>query len=144
MYCTIDDIEKLIPADDLIALTDDEGLGSVNQDRVNEAIDRADALIDGYCAAVYTVPFAAPPKMVILLSADIAAYYLYCRRDQGKAGVSEIRQKRYDNALKFLSDVSRGVISLGAQAPEAPAAEFPENTKSAGDRIFTDGSLGNY
>jgi len=38
MYCVLDDLKKNIPEEILIQLTDDEGLGTVNQTRIDEAI----------------------------------------------------------------------------------------------------------
>ena len=77
MYCTLEDLKKMMDEATLVQLTDDEGHGIVNQERINEAISQADAEINSYCAVKYTVPFAVVTDLVRKLSVDIALYNLY-------------------------------------------------------------------
>ena len=122
-YCTKADLEEQISAVELIELADDEGTGAADDSVVARAIADADAEIDSYCGGRYSVPFSPVPVMIRKLSVDLAIYNLYSRRSV--LAISEERQKRYDNALRFLRDVSRGLISLGADAPA---------TENSGDR----------
>ncbi|PKN35648.1 MAG: DUF1320 domain-containing protein [Deltaproteobacteria bacterium HGW-Deltaproteobacteria-19] len=149
-YSTQTDIEEQVSQAELIELTDDTGAGSVDTSAVARAIADADAEIDGYCGARYTVPFSPAPAMIRKLSVDIAVYNLFSRRSNLK--MPEDRQKRYDNAVRFLRDVSRGLISLGADAPAEPDSGLPRASTDRADRIFTtgrpsagtSGSLDNY
>lgn len=120
-YCTTADLEEQISALELLELTDDSGSGAVDVSVVARAIADADAEIDSYCGGRYGVPFSPVPAMIRKLSVDLAIYNLYSRRSV--LSISEERQKRYDNALRFLRDVARGLISLGADAPA------PENSE---------------
>ncbi|KJR41897.1 protein of unknown function DUF1320 [Candidatus Magnetoovum chiemensis] len=43
MYCALADIEKVIKEQEIIELTDDEETGSINSERVDAAITRADS-----------------------------------------------------------------------------------------------------
>ena len=131
------DIEEQISTDELIELTDDTGSNAVDPSVISRAIEDADAEIDSYCGGHYAVPFSSVPLMIRKLSVDMAVYHLFSRRSVLK--VPEERQKRYDNAIRFLRDVSKGVISLGANAPADPKGNSAQATRTEDDRIFTIG-----
>lgn len=134
-YCTQSDILEQVDEDRLIQLTDDDDAGMVDSDVVTRAIADADAEIDAYCGTRYDTPFSPAPVMIRKISVDISIYNLFVRR----RGVPEDRQKRYDNAIKFLTNVSKGLISLGADAPSTDDDSGPEATTVKGDRIFSMG-----
>ncbi|NPU85551.1 MAG: DUF1320 domain-containing protein [Syntrophaceae bacterium] len=136
-YCTQNDLIEQISEAELIQLTDDAGADTVDTSAVARAIADADAEIDGYCGARYTVPFSPAPVMIRKISVDLAIYNLFSRRSAVK--IPEERQKRYDNAVRFLRDVSRGLISLGADAPAEPDSGLPRASTNRDDRIFTTG-----
>jgi phage gp36-like protein len=135
-YSTLDDLKDQVPEDELIQLTDDEELGQVDQAVAAKAIADADAEIDSYCGTRYDVPFTAVPPIIRKLSVDMAIYNLYARRRR----VPDDRKERYDGAVRFLRDVSRGMISLGAGSPAPDADSGPQVTTSTQDRVFTVGS----
>ncbi|OGC00140.1 hypothetical protein A2V82_16525 [candidate division KSB1 bacterium RBG_16_48_16] len=123
MYSAVSDIKKLIPEESLIQLTDDENLGTVNQGRVDEAIQQADSEIDSYCGGRYSVPFAVVPGIIKKISVDVAIYNLYSRRVEE---IPQTRADRYKNAIRQLELISKGSISIGVD-PE-PAAPSKSNT----------------
>jgi phage gp36-like protein len=133
-YCAQADLEEQISPAELIELTDDAGAGAVDATVVARAVADADAEIDSYCGGRYTLPFSPVPVMIRKLSVDVALYNLHTRRSFAKA--PEERQKRYDNAIRFLRDVSKGLISLGA---DEPARTDTSNSveMTGNDRIFT-------
>jgi len=144
-YSAQADLEEQLSGTELIELTDDAGAGEVDTSALARAIADADAEIDSYCAARYTTPFSPVPVMIRKLSVDIALYNLFSRRSALK--IPEERQKRYDNAVRFLRDVAKGLISLGADAPSEPTDGKPQAARAKGDRVFTlgkssDGSSG--
>ena len=115
-YCTKTDILENVDEAVLIQLTDETGTGSVDDDRINKAIEKADAKINSYCGA-YKLPFDPVPSVIKSLSEDIAIYNLF----KLKQAVPEDLVKAYDDAVKFLKDIQKGVAGLGAQPiPEAP------------------------
>ncbi len=134
-YCTKADISEQLDADILIQLTDDDDLGTVDDARVTRAIADADAEIDSYCATKFDVPLSPVSDVIRKYSVDIAIYNLYARR----MAVPEDRQKRYDNAIRFLRDVSTGKATLGADAPTPDSDGGPEATTTKSDRIFSTG-----
>jgi len=147
-YSTQTDLLEQISESELIQLTDDADAGTVDSDAVSRAIVDADAEIDGYCGSRYDVPFSSTPVMIRKISVDISIYNLYARR----MGAPEDRKERYDNALRFLRDVGKGVISLGGDAPDIDDDAGPDISVVKSDRIFSSGrssdgssgSLDNY
>ena len=140
-YSTITDIEELIPADDLIQITDDDDTGSIDSARVDAAILDADAEIDGYCGERYVLPFDPVPEIIKKLSVDISIYNLYSRRE----AAPEIRIERYKMAVKTLDKISSGKVSLGADGPEgtgtSDAAELSPNNPG---RLFSRSKLSGW
>ena len=147
-YSLQTDLLEQIDEDVLIQLTDDVDAGEVDAAVVTRAIADADGEIDSYCGMKYPVPFTTVPPVIRKCSVDIAIYNLYARRK----GVPEDRQKRYDNAVRFLRDVSVGKATLGADAPAEDSDGGPEATTAKSDRVFSrgrssdssTGSLDNY
>jgi phage gp36-like protein len=123
-YSTLSDLTNLVSESVLVQLTDDEMTGAVDAD------------IDGYCGKRYVVPFDPVPDLVAKMSADVALYNLYGRRDD----VPEIRAERYKNAITFLKGVAAGSNSLGEDDPDTPGqGETPQIT--SGTREFSRTSL---
>lgn len=134
-YSTLTDLKKLLPEDSLIQLTDDEGAGVVNSERISEAIASAEAEIDAYCGGNYSVPFAAPvPDLVKKCSVDIAIYNLYSRRVEE---IPETRSDRYKNAIRQLEGIAKGTISIGEATAPTAATNSDQAEISSVDRIFT-------
>jgi phage gp36-like protein len=136
-YSTLADIEKLIPEDELIMLTDDERLGQINSGRVSESIEQADAEIDAYVGGRYSAPLASTPVIVKKLSVDIAIYNLYSRSQLDD--IPTIRSERYKNAIKTLEGIAKGSISIGVDPlPASPTGGLEGDTnRDADDNVFT-------
>jgi len=137
-YITITDITNMVPEDEIIMLTDDESLGNVNSDRVDEAIAQADSEVNGYLAVRYSVPLGAPvPNIVAKLSTDIAIHNLYSR---GVAeSVPEVRRNRYLDAIKTLKEIAKGTIFLDVEPlPDSKELESgAESNKTEDESTFT-------
>lgn len=103
--------------------------GELDQAKIAQALDDAEAQIDGYLRGRYTLPLASPSRYVETLACDLARYRLYPRP------TDEVR-KRFEDATKALSDISRGVIQLGAAGKTpAPLTDGPQ--VSAPERVMT-------
>jgi len=131
-YCTQSEIIDQMDEDILIQLTDDDNAGVVDTDVVAQKIADADALIDGYCGARYTVPLSPVPALVLKFSVDIAIYNLYGRRK----GAPEDRRNRFKEAVDFLKGIAAGNNSLGENDPDAGDTSFELSTNNP-TRIFT-------
>lgn len=138
-YSVLDDIQKMIPKDTVIQLTDDEGAGTMNAARITEAIAQADSEIDAYLGSRYDVPFATVPDVVKKISVDLAIYNVYSRRVEE---IPATRVDRYKNAIRLLEGIRDGKISIG-EATEPPGeTDQVKVSTSEDDRIFTRDKLG--
>jgi phage gp36-like protein len=142
-YCTQGDLEKIVPGQDLIELTDDAvPPAQIVTANVDRAISDAGELIDGYLRDRYALPLAEVPGLIGTLAADIAVYRLYARR--AKLDPPEGVQERYKNALKLLEQIQKGLICLGVGSVPTPEAPSDSVLVSAGQRIFTQRTLRGY
>jgi len=132
-YCTQDDIISQISEEILIQLTDDDGVGEVDADRVSAAIANADAEINSYCGMKYSVPFSTVPPMIRAASVDIAIYNLRSRR----MGASDTEKERYRERIAWLKDVAKGIATLGESDPDGVPTEVQAPEISCSGRIFS-------
>ena len=107
MYAAKQDLVARFGENELIQLTDRTNAGIIDETVLEQAINDANAEINGYLGGRYQLPLAIVPASIKPLCCDIARYKLY--DDQS----SEQVNKRYDAAIRFLSSVSKGHISLG-------------------------------
>ena len=119
--------------EDLIGLSDDDGLGAVNDNVVNRAISDADSLIDAYCQGHYDLPLTPVPAIIRRLSVDFAIYNLYSRRS---VDMPDGRSAARNNGIKLLEKVAAGKIGLGAGQPASSSSIAP-GLISGNDRLFT-------
>ncbi len=136
IYCTINDLKKIVPEQDLIQLTDDQvPAASIVTANVDRSIADAGELIDGYLRSHYSLPLSPMPGLIGTLACDIAVYRLYARRSKlmPPEGVAE----RYKNALKLLEQIQKGMLSLGAGAATTVETAAVSVSVTAGERIFT-------
>jgi len=136
MYCAVADIIGIIGETTLTQLTDDLGVGGIDEQVVAKAIIAASATIDAYCQG----PISPVHPMIPGICVDLAVYNLYSRSD---LALPEIRKDRYNNAISFLNKVAAGKISLGVKEP-APAGSNDSVESSSGPRIFDRNTMKGY
>jgi len=140
-YCTRTDIVKQTDEETLVGLTDDFDTGVADEGVIAQAISDADAEIEVYCGERYrdSLPFSPVPAIIAKLSVDITIFNLYDR----KLGAPEHIEKRHANAIKLLTNISKGTVTLGANTPDESTSDDEIQTSSS-DRIFTRTTLENY
>lgn len=143
-YCTLTDLQAVIPQEDLIQLTDDLGAGVIDTTVVDALAADAAELIDGYLRGRYALPLALVPGIVRQVAVDLTTYRLYCRR---MPTVPEGIAARQANAQKLLDAIQKGVLTLGASAAlsdQAVVATSGGAVVSAPDRLFSRETLAGY
>jgi phage gp36-like protein len=121
---------------ELIQLTDrDASFGSIVDPVLVQAMTNAESEIDSYLGSRYDLPLTTVPEVVRSFACDITRYRLYDAR------ATEEVQKRYDRAVSWLRDVSKGIVSLGLKVTDvAPTDEAVViNSRS---QVFTDDLFG--
>lgn len=126
-YCTLDDLYNDKPSELLRLFAGDEGDSDATVDsRLGAAIEKASARIDSYLCSRYPTPLENPPPSVRDLCVDIAVYYIFSRRGIDEDSAEKSVQKRYDDALKFLREISSGSASIG-EILDSGSATSPES-----------------
>ena len=140
-YSVQDDLFNRMPEQELVELTDDDNVGTIDAAKVTAAITAADAIIDAYAGSRYTLPLAGS-EQVKNLSADLAIYELEKRLRRG--GVREETLSGRDAALRLLRDVAAKKASLqqpAAQQTIAQDVKTPDRTEQADKLRFSDDNL---
>lgn len=134
----------IISEKELIELTDDEKLGTVNATRVAQARKKIDELIDGHLrAGGYTLPLASTPPMLNTISLDGTVYFIWERKK--KHNMPEGMKKKYDAIMQLLSRIQKRQILIGADDPAETSGPGGYTTnKTADDRMFPKETLDKY
>lgn len=77
---------------------------------LTRALQDADDAINSYLSGRYTLPLAPVPAVLERVACEMGRYFLY--DDQ----VTDVIKDRYTANLKWLADVAKGTVSLGADA----------------------------
>ena len=133
MYCAEADIIALeLEEKELISLTDDNRQGVVDSTKVNAAIKRADAEINKYCGARYSVPFTVVPDLIMGWSCTLAAFFLYRNRKKPETLVD-----RYNKVMHDLGEVRDGDLQVPGATESASASGLPASTTEGEGHEFT-------
>jgi len=111
MYCTKADMLARGWEEELTQLTDNAGLGVIDDGILNQAIADASAEIDSYLQGRYSLPLTISVPNLTRICCDIARYYLF------ETKVTEQVQGRYDAVIRYLKQVLKGEIKLGMEVP---------------------------
>lgn len=106
-YATQQDLVDRFSSDELLQLTDRSNTGQIDAVVVSRALGDADAEINGYLAARYSLPLATVPAVLVRLACDLARYQLYADR------VTDSVRQRYEDAVRMLKSLAKGELQLG-------------------------------
>lgn len=117
-YCTLTDLERAIPKQTLIWLSNEDP-AATNYDVavLEDAINYAEELADGYLVSRYTLPLEPVPTIIRDAVAYLARYWLYQRRPEG--AIPEAVKDGKKDALDTLSQIQKGSISLNVKATDS-------------------------
>ena len=126
-YSTKDDILALeMDLKTLIQLTDDEKTGEVEDSKVDAAILKADKMyIDPYCRDRYSVPFNPVPDEIRFISATIAAYYLFRRKQKVTSSILD----KYTKAVAKLKGISLGEYKIDGATEKSDSSGIASTTE---------------
>lgn len=141
-YSTSDDLA--LTATLLLDLADDDDNGGVDAGVVDAAIERADRRVDAYLRGRYELPFDPVPKEVVEISASLAVYYLFERRQiTPQEGVKQ----RRDDAMTLLKDLQSGRASLDETGQSSDLDRKPGRivtNRTPGDKMFSTDVLNRF
>ncbi len=129
-YASEQDMVDRFGADELIQLTDRDGLGVVDSALVAQALADASDVIDGHLAGRYALPLATVPGVLRLLCCDIARFLLHDDR------ATEAVERRHRDALAYLERVASGAVALGLSDDGQRAAGSDGAQVLSAGRVF--------
>ncbi len=120
MYCTVAQVKKLISADTLISLTqDDPSKQVVNDGIIKEIINDVGEKINAHLRGRYALPLAEKPDLLKAIALDLVRYALYLRRPDG-GDLPDAVVRAYKTANEDLEKINKGDLSLGVQSTQKP------------------------
>ncbi|MFY1027121.1 gp436 family protein [Actinobacillus seminis] len=81
--------------------------GSLNTDKIDEALEDSSQTIDSYLAGRYSLPLKSVPAVLERHCCYIARYFLEKNRATDQA------RSDYEDSIRYLEKVANGTISLG-------------------------------
>lgn len=141
MYCTVEDVQGLVPFNDLRDLTqDDLDDDSFDADVVNAAIKYASDKIDAAIRGRYPLPLPQKVDLLKDIALDLVRHRLYSRRPNGGDLPDAVKEGK-KTAETDLSKISRGELSLGIEDSKAAVQEDGPWRIKASPRRFNSGML---
>lgn len=131
-YCTVDDLLKHIPLEELVELTTESG-EELDLEMVNAAIAQADSEIEAYCGLRYLMPLSPVPPVIQGISVALALYHLYSRRSVAPA----VRRAAYEEACRQLGEIAQGRAVLTVGGAELPPSDGRATSLRSEVRQFT-------
>ncbi len=122
-YATTADMLRRFGQQEMIRLTTPAGedMDAVVVATCDAALDGASAVMDSYLRQRYATPLSSSPEEVARACCDIARYDL--STGDGKSPGDEVT-KRYDAAIRWLRDVSGGMVKLDLAQVDAGDESF--------------------
>ena len=126
MLATLSDLQRRMGADCVLELASQSD-GSLDTDKVNQALTDASTEAEGFLAGRYNLPLENVPEIVVRICCDMAWYYLH-----GVLPPTSVKDK-YERAKELLSSINKGAITLGLDTTGGPmptndAAEMVSHT----------------
>ncbi|MFC5525216.1 gp436 family protein [Rhodanobacter ginsengisoli] len=110
--------------------------------RINEAIDGAAGVIDGFLARRYPLPLAVVSPIVVEWSRSITRYLLH--KDRISSDKDDPILRDYRDAQKMLQLTADGKFSLGADDPVLADTEAADVQFTGDGRVFRRDPAGRY
>jgi phage gp36-like protein len=111
-YATYEDLLANFGEQELELVTDRDRDGVPDDGVIEDGLQFAGDMIDGYLRVRYTLPLAFSSKALVGIACDIARYRYY--QDQP----TELVEKRYEWAVSWLRDVAHGLIDIAPPEEE--------------------------
>ncbi|WP_442900099.1 phage protein Gp36 family protein [Flintibacter sp.] len=142
-YSTKEEVREMLKDDALNAIIGDTFIEDpaereeLVEPLIEAAIADADAEIDGYLAKRYTVPISPAPRVLNKFSKDIAVYNLFSRIGIDESTDQKTYLNRYNAAIKFLTLVAEGKVSIGTETEDPASAAATGFSAKSNPRLFT-------
>jgi phage gp36-like protein len=133
-YITESDIARRLGQDKLIELTDNEGSGEVDHDRVGEAIAYAEGTLNSFLRLRYAIPVTTTQE-IKARCLDLAIFDLYKDRATLDEGIYKVRKDQHDAAISWAKSVGKGEAAL-----DVATAEETKLSPASPDKVLSGSS----
>ncbi len=129
-YATVADLVAEFGEREVIELTDrfEPPIGVVDNAVAQGALDRAEAVIDGYLAGRYALPLPSVPPLLNGIACDLTRHSLYIN------AMPDVVKDRYDAAMKSLKAIGDGLMALPLPPAGSPATGLGGSAVRSRDR----------
>lgn len=133
-YATIQNAKDLYGEEYVLQSVDRDSNGEPDTTSLTNAFAQASSEMDTYLGVRYSVPLSSPvPEIVKQFCVDIAIYKL---SSHPGGGLTEEKRKRYEDAIKWLTNLAKGVVTLPLPGTSEDPQPLPE-TSYDNLRVFT-------
>ena len=113
MYIQAQDLTEVVSEMVLVQLSNDNTRATeVDYAVLNKACEYATETVDGYLRSRYLLPLNDVPTLVRNICLQLARYWLYSRRPEGKGFPDNVKET-HSQALKDLERIASGKLHLG-------------------------------
>lgn len=147
MYCTVEEVRQMIKDDALNSIIGNSYIAEPAereaklQPIIMGAIEDAGSEIDGYLAKRYPTPMNPCPNVICKFCKDIALYNLFSRMGIDEQSREKNYLTRYNAAVKFLTLVAEGKVSIEMESSGPAAAAQSGFVMNSSNRLFSRKSL---
>ncbi len=139
MYCTVDDVQKLVPQHTLRDLTQDDATNeNFDESIVTAAIKYASDKIDAAVRGRYPLPLPLKVDLLKELALDLVRHRLYSRRPDGGDLPDAVKEGK-KSAESDLIKIQNGQLSLGIESSKKAVDESGPWRVKAPKRRFDGG-----
>lgn len=139
-YATQADMESAFGNHEVTMITDRALLGVIDSVVLADALALASDEIDAYLAGLYALPLAVIPRLLTRICVDITRY----RLSDGDAQETEPIRNRYRDAVKMLTEIKNGRLTLGLDVNQQPVGTRATVQINNGVRTFNRTTLADY
>jgi len=122
---------------EVLIAADRDGDDTADVDVISAGIKAASEEIDSYLAVRYDLPLSAVPGVLTRICCDLAMYHM----SVGHISMTDDKETRYNNGVKWLEKLAKGMVTLGREEAEVSVqdeADIASATDSdAEDRLMT-------
>ena len=99
-------------------------LASLDTDTIEGALEDASSKVDSFLRSRYAPPLLAPiPREIVTSTVHIANWMLLSVRGFNPAnGADEVARTNYEDAIAWLRDLAKGLVSIDGLTDSTPAA----------------------
>ncbi len=108
--------------------------------QLQAAVDAANAVVEDYIRGRYPLPLASIPASIRRHAENIAIYFW--KSAVKRADLTEGDLTNYKEAIKYLTDCSKGVVTLQFPAPDRRGIAIVPTAITVGENVTTQGVSG--